>query len=112
MIVPLLYTQGVGGFDPVTAHRPKALKVRARQLPPSQGLTEWLRSVHAESDPSGSNPKAPTMAEKLNWHDAHALMLIDQALDQGRLTDELVEQIAAAFHDAESADRRDTESSV
>jgi hypothetical protein len=52
------------------------------------------------------------MAEKLNWHDAHALLLIDQALDQGRLTDELVEQIAAAFHDAESADNRDTESHV
>jgi hypothetical protein len=76
------------------------------------GLTKWLPPMQAECDPSGSNPKAPTMAEKLNWHDAHALMLIDQALDQGRLTDELVAQIAAAFQDAESADRRDPEPSV
>jgi hypothetical protein len=47
------------------------------------------------------------MIEKLNWHDAHALMLIDEALAQGRLTDELVAQISAAFQDAESADERD-----
>jgi hypothetical protein len=52
------------------------------------------------------------MAEKLNWHDAHALVLIDQALENGRLTDELVEQITAAFQEAKSADRRDRDTLV
>ena len=52
------------------------------------------------------------MTEKLNWHDAHALILIDQALENGGLTDELVEQITAAFQDAESAEGRHRETPV
>jgi hypothetical protein len=52
------------------------------------------------------------MAEKLNWHDAHALMLIDQALQNGRLTDDLVAQITAAFQDAELAEGRDRKTPV
>jgi hypothetical protein len=37
------------------------------------------------------------MSEKPNWHDAHALMLIDQALEQGTFTAELVAQINQAL---------------
>jgi hypothetical protein len=34
------------------------------------------------------------MSEKPNWHDAHALMLIDQALEQGTFTAELVAPVS------------------
>jgi hypothetical protein len=44
------------------------------------------------------------MSEKLNWHDAHALLLIDRALEEGRLTDELVAAISEAFAEAKCAD--------
>lgn len=40
------------------------------------------------------------MAETLNWHDAHALLLIDQALEQGRFTDDVVEEITQALREA------------
>jgi hypothetical protein len=46
------------------------------------------------------------MSETLNWHDAHALMLIDHALDQGSFTAELVAQISEAFACARRAERR------
>jgi hypothetical protein len=45
------------------------------------------------------------MIDNFNWHDAHALMLIDRALEQGRLTDDLVAQIREAFAKAETAER-------
>lgn len=44
------------------------------------------------------------MSEKPNWHDAHALMLIDQALEQGTFTAELVAQINQALAAARQAD--------
>jgi hypothetical protein len=43
------------------------------------------------------------MAEAPNWHDAHALMLIDQALEQGRFTEALVTAISEALREAEHA---------
>jgi hypothetical protein len=43
------------------------------------------------------------MADTLNWHDAHAMVLIDQALEQGRFTDDVVEEITKALHEAEHA---------
>ena len=48
--------------------------------------------------------KAPSMSEKPNWHDAHALMLIDQALKQGTFTAEMVAQINQALAAARQAD--------
>ena len=51
-----------------------------------------------------SDPKAPSMSEKPNWHDAHALMLIDQALKQGTFTAALVTQINQALAAARQAD--------
>jgi hypothetical protein len=50
------------------------------------------------------SPKAPSMSEKPNWHDAHALMLIDRALEQGTFTAELVAQINQALAAARQAD--------
>ena len=50
------------------------------------------------------SPKAPSMSEKPNWHDAHALMLIDQALKKGTFTAELVTQINQALAAARQAD--------
>jgi hypothetical protein len=44
------------------------------------------------------------MSEKPNWHDAHALMLIDQALDQGTFTAELVAQVNQALAAARQAE--------
>jgi ActR/RegA family two-component response regulator len=44
------------------------------------------------------------MSEHPNWHDAHALMLIDQALEQGTFTAELVAQINQALAAARQAD--------
>ena len=41
------------------------------------------------------------MAETPNWHDAHALLLIDKALEHGRFTPELVAEISEAFRRAE-----------
>ena len=41
------------------------------------------------------------MSDHMNRHDANALRLIDQALDQGRFTPELVGQISQAFALAE-----------
>jgi hypothetical protein len=43
------------------------------------------------------------MAETLNWHDAHALLLIDRALEQGRFTEDLVSEISEALQQAEAA---------
>ena len=85
---------------------------RRCEVMPWMGLTAGLVAVQADSDPTGSNLKVPMMTEKLNWHDAHALILIDQALENGGLTDELVEQITAAFQDAESAEGRHRETPV
>src|SRR3954469_21893652 len=48
--------------------------------------------------------RLPSMSEKPNWHDAHALMLIDQALEQGTFTAELVAQINRALAAAWQAD--------
>jgi ActR/RegA family two-component response regulator len=44
------------------------------------------------------------MSEKPNWHDAHTLMLIDRALEQGTFTAELVAQINQALAAARQAD--------
>ena len=44
------------------------------------------------------------MSETPNWHDAHALMLIDQALKQGTFTAEMVAQINRALAAARQAD--------
>jgi hypothetical protein len=38
-----------------------------------------------------------------NWHDAHALLLIDRALEEGGFTPELVAEIGKAIHDARNA---------
>ncbi len=38
-----------------------------------------------------------------NWHDAHALLLIDRALEDGRFTPEVVAEIGKAIHEARSA---------
>jgi hypothetical protein len=50
------------------------------------------------------------MIEKFNWHDAHALVLIDQALEQGSFPDELVAEISEAFAEAATAERTDDRS--
>ena len=57
-----------------------------------------------ETTLSVCSPKAPSMSEKPNWHDAHALMLIDQALKQGTFTAELVAQINQSLAAARQAD--------
>ena len=41
------------------------------------------------------------MANNPNWHDAHALLLIDKALEQQHFTPELVAEISEAFRRAE-----------
>ena len=43
------------------------------------------------------------MADTLNWHDAYALLLIDQALEQGRFTDDVVKEITQALREAADA---------
>jgi hypothetical protein len=43
------------------------------------------------------------MSDTPNWHDAHALMLIDQALECGRFTEDLVREITEALDQARSA---------
>jgi len=43
------------------------------------------------------------MSDTPNWHDAHAMMLIDQALECGRFTEDLVREISEALDQARSA---------
>jgi hypothetical protein len=57
-----------------------------------------------ETTPFRLLPEGSSMSEKPNWHDAHALMLIDQALKQGTFTAELVAQINQALAAARQAD--------
>ena len=50
-------------------------------------------------------PKAPTMQDASDRHDAHALALIDEALTLGRFSETLVAAVAEAFAAAEQAER-------
>ena len=43
------------------------------------------------------------MADRPNWHDAHALMLIDRALVEGGFTPDIVAEINQALSSAREA---------
>src|SRR3954463_5183610 len=87
------------------AEFPSRAEVKPNRGLPRMGVAIAANRWHGLRRPlSVCSPKAPSMSETPNWHDAHALMLIDQALEQGTFTAELVAQINRALAAARQAD--------
>ena len=71
---------------------------------PVWGLQSPARTGRLGATPIGSNRKSAPMSDPINRHDARALALIDHALNEGRFTAELVEQIREALASASHAE--------
>ena len=71
---------------------------------PRLGLAIACATGQVGSDSIGSNRKSAPMSDPINRHDARALALIDHALNEGRFTAELVEQIREALASASHAE--------